>query len=81
MTWPAKIRIMISVTVVMGIAEFFMLRSYILKGSLWALYGSIVMTAVWAAHIIVFCFVIKTCPRERALQITREGKEPAYDAE
>lgn len=69
MTWPAKLRIMATVTAVMGFAEFFTLRAWLVKNSHGALIGSLVMVAVWAAHIIAFCFIIKTCPKERAEEI------------
>lgn len=84
MTWPAKLHIMGTVTVVMAAAGFFMLRAYLVKGSYAALYGSVIMAAVWAAHMIAFCFVMKTCPRERAEEIAREREakeERACDAE
>ncbi len=69
MTWSAKLRIMATVTIVMGIAEFFMIRAYMMKDSIGALIGSIVMAVVWVAHIIAFCFIIKTCPKEKADEI------------
>ncbi len=84
MTWPAKLRIMAAVTGVMGLAECFMLRARLLKGSRGALVGCVVMAAVWAAHIIVFCFIIKTCPKQREQDILRESKakeETVYDAQ
>ncbi len=84
MTWPAKLRIMATVTAVMGLAEFFMLRAYLDKGSRGALIGCAVMAAVWAAHIIAFCLIVKTCPRERAEEILspkRRKEAVACDAE
>lgn len=84
MTWPAKLRIMATVTAVMAIAEFFMLRAYLVKGSRGALYGCITMAAVWACHLVAFCCIIKTCPKERAEEIAREREEKekdAYDAQ
>lgn len=83
MTWLAKLHIMGTVTAVMAIAEFFMLRAYFVKGSPGAIYGSATMAAVWAAHVIAFCFVMKTCPKERAEKIAREREakeEAACDA-
>lgn len=62
MTVSAKIRIMIAVTIVMGIADYFMLRAYLTKESFGALCGAIIMAIVWLAHLIVFCFAVKTCP-------------------
>ena len=84
MTWGAKLRILATVTAVMAIAVFFMLRAYFEKGSRGALIGCIVMAVVWAAHVIAFCFFVKTCPKERAEEIARERAEEgtsAYDAE
>lgn len=83
MTWPAKLRIMATITLVMGFAEFFMLRAWYLKGSRAALTGCLVMAAVWAAHILAFCFVVKTCSKERAaeiLNLDREKEAASHDA-
>ena len=66
MTLPAKLRIIAGVTAVMAVAEGFMLRAFLVKGSRGALFGCLTMAVVWAAHLIVFFFVIKTCPPERA---------------
>lgn len=84
MTRAAKIHIIAAVTAVMGLSEFFMLRAYLLKGSQGARIGCIVMAVVWAAHVIAFGFIMKTCPEERAEEIARECStkgEAAYDAE
>lgn len=82
MTWPAKGRIMATVTLVMGFAEYFMLRAWLTKGSRGALIGCIVMAIVWVCHIVAFCFIVKTCPKEKAEKILRAQKEGiAYDAE
>ena len=77
MTWPAKLRIMVTVTAVMGFAEFFMLRAWLVRSSRGALAGAIVMAAVWICHIIAFCLIVKTCPKERAEEIlnVENGKE------
>ena len=74
MTWPAKLRVMATVTLVMGFAEFIMLRAWFTKGSQGALLGGIVMMAVWIAHVIAFCFIIKTCPRDRAREIMNNSE-------
>ncbi|MCD8066851.1 MAG: YbaN family protein [Oscillospiraceae bacterium] len=55
MTWRAKLRIMATVTVIMVIAFIAMRGTTV---------GRICLAVVWAAHIIAFCFIIKTCPRE-----------------
>lgn len=75
MTLPAKLRIIAVVTAVMAVAEGFMLRAFLLKGSKGALIGCVTMAVVWVAHLIVFFFVIKTCPPERAAEIAREREE------
>lgn len=80
MTWPAKLRIIVMVTAVMGLAEFFMLRAYLVKDSHGALFGAITMAAVWVIHIIAFCFIIKTCPKENAEKILKEGEKLLHDA-
>lgn len=55
MTWRAKLRIMATMTVIMVIAFIAMRGTTV---------GRICLAVVWAAHIISFCFIIKTCPRE-----------------
>lgn len=51
MTWKTKIRIMITVTVLMSIGFIMMHR---------VLVGRIVLGCVWAFHIIYFIFGVKT---------------------
>ena len=65
MTRAAKCHIILSVTLIMGIAEFFMIRSYLIKGSKGALIGASVMGLVWVAHLIAFGLVIRTCPADQ----------------
>jgi len=77
MTMPAKLRIVGTVTLVMGVAEFFMARAWLTKGSRGALIGCAVMAAVWIAHMIVFFLVIKTCPKDRAAAILTGEEEKA----
>lgn len=55
MTWKAKLRIMGTVTVIIVIA-FLAMRNTVV--------GRVCLTAVWTAHVIAFCFFIKTCPEE-----------------
>ncbi|ALP94285.1 hypothetical protein IB211_01894c [Intestinimonas butyriciproducens] len=57
MPWRAKLRIMGTVTVIMAIA-FIAMRSTVI--------GRTCLVAVWVAHVIAFCLIIKTCPAERA---------------
>ena len=51
MTWPTKIRIMITVTLLMSIGFIMMHRVPV---------GRIVLAGVWAFHIIYFIFGVKT---------------------
>ena len=53
MTWNAKIRIMITVTLLMSIG-FIMMA---VKG---IVVGCIVLGCVWVLHILYFCFGVKT---------------------
>lgn len=79
MTRAAKCHVILSVTLIMGIAEFFMIRAYLIKGSKGALIGASVMGLVWLAHLIAFGLVIRTCPAERDLpdvNSERKGEDP-----
>lgn len=58
MTWKTKIRIMITVTVLMSIG-FTMMG---LKG---IVVGCIVLGCVWLFHILYFCFGVKTIPAQQ----------------
>ena len=51
MTWPTKIRIMITVTVLMSIGFIMMSRVPV---------GRIILACVWAFHIFYFIFGVKT---------------------
>ena len=55
MTKKAKIRIMLTVTVIMAIA-FVAMRNTII--------GRICLAVVWLCHVIAFTFFIKTCPEK-----------------
>ena len=55
MTWKTKIRIMVMVTLLMSIGFMMMSRVPV---------GRIVLTGVWAFHIIYFVFGVKTIPME-----------------
>lgn len=59
MTWKTKIRIMITVTLLMSIGLLMMGMSGILT-------GCIVLGCVWIFHIVYFLFVIKTIPTTEA---------------
>ena len=53
MTWKTKIRIMITVTVLMSIG-------FIMMGTKGIMVGCIVLGCVWVFHILYFCFGVKT---------------------
>lgn len=72
MNWPTKIRIMITVTLLMSIG-FFMMKNVPV--------GRIVLACVWAFHIIYFIFGVKTLreeiPEEEASTKENLGDEEA----
>ncbi len=55
MTWKTKIRIMITVTVLMSIG-------FVMMGMKGVVVGCIVLGCVWLFHILYFCFGVKTIP-------------------
>ena len=55
MTWKTKIRIMITITVLMSIG-------FIMMGTKGIVVGCIVLSCVWLFHILYFCFSVKTIP-------------------
>ena len=55
MTWPTKIRIMITVTLLMSIGFIMMSRVPV---------GRIILACVWLFHILYFCFGVKTLKEE-----------------
>ncbi len=55
MTWATKIRIMVTVTLLMSVGFFMMSRVPV---------GRIVLACVWAFHIIYFIFGVKTIKPE-----------------
>ncbi|MBQ8822714.1 MAG: YbaN family protein [Lachnospiraceae bacterium] len=57
MTWKTKIRIMITVTLLMSIGFMMMSRVPV---------GRIVLACVWAFHILYFIFGVKTLEEEKA---------------
>lgn len=66
MTWRAKLRVMGTVTVIMAVAFVAMYQVPV---------GRICLLAVWIAHIIAFCLIVKTCPSSHSHQ----RKAAAYD--
>lgn len=59
MTWRTKIRIMVTVTVLMSIG-------FIMMGTRGVVVGCIVLGCVWVFHILFFCFGVKTIPSGNA---------------
>ena len=57
MTVKTKIRIMVTVTLLMSIG-------FIMMGAKGIVPGCIVQGCVWAFHIIYFCFGVKTIPAD-----------------
>lgn len=58
MTWKTKIRIMITVTVLMSIGFTMMALKDIVI-------GCVVLTCVWIFHILYFCVGVKTIPAKQ----------------
>ena len=55
MTWKTKIRIMITVTLLMSVG-------FIMMGTKGSITGCIVLGCVWLFHILYFIFGVKTIP-------------------
>ena len=55
MTWKTKIRIMVTVTLLMSVG-------FIMMGTKGIVIGCVVLGFVWAFHIIYFIFGVKTIP-------------------
>ena len=53
MTWKTKIRIMLTVTLLMSIG-------FIMMGTKGIVTGCVVLSCVWVLHIFYFCFGVKT---------------------
>ena len=68
MTQKTKLKIMTTVTVLMAIGFICMKDTTA---------GRICLSVVWVAHIIAFCFFIKTCPEDAA----KTAEEPANDVQ
>ena len=58
MTWKTKIRIMITVTLLMSVG-------FIMMGTKGIVTGCVVLGCVWLFHIIYFIFAVKTIPVEK----------------
>ena len=54
MTWKTKIRVMITITLLMSIGFIMMDKVPV---------GRIVLGLIWAFHIAYFCFRVKTIPK------------------
>ena len=55
MTWKTKIRIMVTVTLLMSVG-------FIMMGTKGIVVGCAVLGCVWLFHILYFCFGVKTIP-------------------
>ena len=62
MTWKTKIRIMITVTLLMSVG-------FIMMGLKGIVTGCIVLGCVWAFHIIYFIWGVKTIPAAEAMSV------------
>lgn len=60
MTWATKIRVMLTVTILMSIGFIMMSRVPV---------GRIVLGFVWAFHILYFIFGVKTLKEEKTVEI------------
>lgn len=60
MTWKAKIRIMIIVTLTMSVGFIMMSRVPV---------GRMILAGVWVFHIFYFCFGIKTLQEETGIEV------------
>ena len=58
MNWKTKIRIMLTVTLLMSIG-------FIMMGTKGIVTGCVVLSCVWVFHIFYFCFGIKTIPANK----------------
>ncbi|MBR2895801.1 MAG: YbaN family protein [Oscillospiraceae bacterium] len=59
MTWKTKIRIMVTVTLLMSVG-------FVMMGTKGVVAGCIVLGCVWLFHILYFCFGVKTIPVQAA---------------
>lgn len=66
MTWKTKIKVMITVTALMTIGFLMMSRVPI---------GRIILGAVWAFHIVLFAFIIRTYKPKTASVIDNEAEK------
>ena len=62
MTWKTKIRIMITVTLLMCIG-------FVMMGRKGIVVGCIVLSFVWLFHILYFCFGVKSIPVREAAEL------------
>ena len=61
MTMKTKIRIMVTVTILMSIG-------FVMMGAKGVKIGCIVLGCVWVFHILFFCFGVKTIPAKEAAE-------------
>ena len=58
MTWKTKIRIMVTVTLLMSVG-------FVMMGRKGIVVGCVMLACVWLFHIVYFCFGVKTIPFKR----------------
>lgn len=61
MTWKTKIRIMVTVTLLMSVG-------FVMMGTKGVVAGCIVLGCVWLFHIVYFCFGVKTIPVQATVE-------------
>ena len=62
MTWKTKIRIMVTVTLLMSVG-------FIMMGTKGIVTGCVVLGCVWLFHILYFIFGVKTIPAKEAFTV------------
>jgi len=61
MTWKTKIRIMVTVTLLMSVG-------FVMMGLKGVVVGCVVLACVWLFHIVYFCFGVKTIPVQATVE-------------
>ena len=61
MTWKTKIRIMVTVTLLMSVG-------FVMMGRKGIVVGCVMLACVWLFHIVYFCFGVKTIPVQATVE-------------